>query len=294
MILFGWVLPLFAENAKEPFLTCEEKPYLYELAIGTIFRNDAKYLKEWIEFHRLLGVDHFFLYNHLSDDDFLTVLTPYVEKKIVEIVEWNFPFEKGSHEEWIQIQCGAYNDILQKHREECKWIVFLDSDEFLFPTQKESLPQFLKEYEAFGGLCVSWRLYGTSHIMDISSDEWMIEKLIMAAPETYHVFHKSIVNPRRVKEFKNAHAATYHAPFFHVDAHQNRIEEGKMQSEAGLDLIRINHYWTRDESYFVHHKLNCRNRRGWSLYHDLSRLIILNECYDPSILRFLPKLQSFK
>ena len=30
----------------------------FELAIAAIFRNEAPYLREWIEFHRLVGVEH--------------------------------------------------------------------------------------------------------------------------------------------------------------------------------------------------------------------------------------------
>lgn len=35
----------------------------YELAIATIFKNNAPFLKEWIEYHRMQGVKHFYLYN---------------------------------------------------------------------------------------------------------------------------------------------------------------------------------------------------------------------------------------
>ena len=41
----------------------------YELGIVAIFRNEAKNLREWIEYHRLAGVEHFWLYNHGSTDN---------------------------------------------------------------------------------------------------------------------------------------------------------------------------------------------------------------------------------
>ena len=43
----------------------------YNLSICAIFKNEAKYLKEWIEYHRIFGVDHFYLYNIGSRDSFL-------------------------------------------------------------------------------------------------------------------------------------------------------------------------------------------------------------------------------
>ena len=67
----------------------------YELGIVTMFRNEANYLKEWIEYHRLVGVDHFYLYNLGSTDRYLNVLRPYIKEKIVtleekiqEVVQW--------------------------------------------------------------------------------------------------------------------------------------------------------------------------------------------------------------
>lgn len=48
------------------------------LSICAIFRNEADYLKEWIEFHRLVGVEHFFLYNNFSEDAYLSILGDYI------------------------------------------------------------------------------------------------------------------------------------------------------------------------------------------------------------------------
>ena len=46
----------------------------YLLSICAIFKNEGHYLKEWIEFHKLQGVEHFFLYNNNSTDDYEQVL----------------------------------------------------------------------------------------------------------------------------------------------------------------------------------------------------------------------------
>jgi len=38
------------------------------LSICAIFKDEAPYLPEWIEFHRLVGVERFFLYDNGSGD----------------------------------------------------------------------------------------------------------------------------------------------------------------------------------------------------------------------------------
>jgi hypothetical protein len=52
----------------------------YYLSVGAIFRNEARFLPEWIEYHRLHGVDHFYLFNNLSEDDYKAALKPYVDQ----------------------------------------------------------------------------------------------------------------------------------------------------------------------------------------------------------------------
>ena len=48
------------------------------LSVCAIYKNEARYLAEWLEFHLLAGVEHFFLYNNDSTDDHREVLAPYL------------------------------------------------------------------------------------------------------------------------------------------------------------------------------------------------------------------------
>ena len=50
-------------------LFSKRKKYKYEVAICLIFKNEAAYLKEWIEYHRLLGVERFYFYDNESNDN---------------------------------------------------------------------------------------------------------------------------------------------------------------------------------------------------------------------------------
>ena len=44
------------------------------LSVCAIYKNEARYLAEWLEFHLLAGVEHLFLYNNDSTDDHREVL----------------------------------------------------------------------------------------------------------------------------------------------------------------------------------------------------------------------------
>lgn len=46
----------------------------HELAVTAIFSDEARFLKEWIEYYQLQGVTKFYLYNNLSEDHYKKVL----------------------------------------------------------------------------------------------------------------------------------------------------------------------------------------------------------------------------
>jgi hypothetical protein len=264
----------------------------YHLAIGAIFKNEKPYLKEWIEFHRLVGVEHFYLYNNASTDQPEKVLAPYIEMGIVELVDWSHDFK--THAEWSEVQYGAYNDILKRAKNVAKWVAFIDIDEFLFPSKKNNLQAVLKEFEPFGGVAVNWQYYGTSHVNKIPRKKLLIEKLVYKAATNnpHNKFIKSIVQPIHVDCFKDVHYAEYKEGFFQVDTNKQQPGSKKVSSKVLIDKIRINHYWTRDEDYFKNYKLPSRKKRGWLTNRDEMLAEQLNKQKDTSILRFVPKLRK--
>ena len=62
--------------------------FSYELVVASMFYNEAPYLREWVEYHRMAGVDHFWLYNDNSTDNWEEVLLPYMEEGLVEVFNW--------------------------------------------------------------------------------------------------------------------------------------------------------------------------------------------------------------
>ena len=125
------------------------------LSVCAIYRDEADYLAEWVEFHRLVGVERFFLYNNFSEDHHREVLAPYVEEGIVTIRDW--PVLDGRVG-----QIPAYNDCLRWHRHDSRWIAFIDLDEFLFCPGGEPLPSVLADYEQWPAVAVRWAMFGTS------------------------------------------------------------------------------------------------------------------------------------
>lgn len=278
LVILGVYTPL---NAK--------KKYNYKLSIAAIFKNEAPYLREWIEFHLAVGVQHFYLYNNESSDNYLEVLDPYIEKDIVEITDWvTYP---GEHFV-LQCQPRAYVHALNKARGESKWVAFIDTDEFLFPLRENNLRKCLEtRYKDYAGVVVYWQTYGTSNVV-LGPYELMIERLTLKAPmkSEYNQWYKSIVKPALVTHCDNPH-------YFHFVAGETYLNENGDYVKPGVEGItvnhlRINHYTFRD-LYFLNNVKIPRFKKAWNVtsecLNEMDKDLCIEE--DKSIFRFIPKLK---
>ena len=258
------------------------------LAICAVYRDEAPYLREWIEFHRLVGVERFYLYNNLSTDDHREVLAPYVAAGIAAVTDW--PVSPA------QIQC--YDQCLKDCRDDARWIAFIDLDEFLFSPTGEPVSEILPEYEQWPGVGANWALFGASGHRTKPSG-LVIEnytRRTTAVSANCHI--KSIVDPRRVRAFCMPHFFMY-TDGLAVDENKREITGPPyaMTEEVSFSLLRVNHYATKSEEEF-RRKLARGPADSTVPKRDLMteeriarRLQWLDEVTDETILRYLPALR---
>jgi hypothetical protein len=142
--------------------------YMYNLILCAVFKNESHILSEWIQHYLCRGVEHIYLINDYSTDNFLPIINQYSSKVTLfhnDIVTKN-----------VGRQSQIYEKYLRPILKTSKWFMILDLDEFLYsPTKKtfseilsknddypslaatikkaiESRSQFIKEYEYFSGL----------------------------------------------------------------------------------------------------------------------------------------------
>jgi hypothetical protein len=286
-------LVIFASLLFAPFCNSwEETPhstYQYDFAVCAIFQDEAPYLREWIEYHKIVGAQHFYLYNHESRDNYLEVLTPYLCDGSVELVDWSAP-------NFVSYgQKRAYMDAIDKAMGKVKWLAVIDLDEFLVPKSHDTIPAFLAEFDkiGIGGVCVNWQMFGTSFVSSIKQGELLIEKLTLKAVkdhnENRHV--KSIIRPEHVVEPPHIHHFEYEMGYCQVNA-KRELFLGPRTPYVCTDKIQINHYWTKDETFLTTVKIPRRKKWGESIESINRRLLSLNRVKDESILRFLPQLRE--
>lgn len=215
------------------------------LSICAIYRDEAAYLREWIEFHLVVGVERFFLYDNGSVDDHHDVLAPYIEAGIVALHDW--PMAQG--------QLPAYEHCIAEHGPESRWIAFVDLDEFLFSPTGRPLPEVLAGYEQWPAIGVNWAVYGPSGHVEKPRGlviESYLERLNVAANKTI----KSIVDPARVARCAGVHRFVYDR-LGTVDENHYPIFGGQTKS-VSFERLRINHYFTKS---LEEHRLRSSRRR---------------------------------
>lgn len=227
--------------------------YPYELSVAAIFRNEARYLEEWLHFHDGVGVDHFFLYDDQSIDDFRPVLDPWIAAGKVTLID-----AAGKN------QLSAYRHCIRRFARKSRWIAFIDLDEFLFSPRSRDLKQVLDRYRDVAAIFVSWVLYGSSgHVARptgyvIDSYTCCLDLASAGVEEFNHGPSpnkesyvtawardgKSIVNPRLVTRM-GAHRPLVLTAGSLVDEHcRPAIHRGGARNIT-CDWLRINHYWSK-------------------------------------------------
>ena len=273
-ICFG--IHLFGEEAVQP---------KYNLSICAVFKNEAKFLKEWLEFHQLVGVEHFYLYNVESNDSYWKILRPFMEKGVVSLHQWpNVSGESNQAEVvWaLGTQLPAYENVIKLFAStETKWLVFVDTDEFLIPCATENLADVLHMYPEACGIVLSADYFDASIKSRFSSNQLILESIHRTkAPR------KMPRTPVEKVIFKPALCEAFFWPPYTC-----LFKDDKQPVKIGREDIRINHYINRE--VVPRHSEKIRNK-GYSENGLNLRLesTYLGEDREKTALRFLPDIRE--
>jgi hypothetical protein len=208
------------------------------LSVCAIYRDEAPYLREWIEFHRLVGAEKFFLYDNGSKDAHLEALAPYLGDGTVILHDWPV-FPAG--------QEAAFEHCLKEHREDSRWIAFIDIDEFLFSPTHRPVSDLLVEHESWPGVGVNSVFFGTSGHRTRPAG-LVIETYLENDGGVGKLAIKSIVDPKRTSHCLSVHHFQY-LDGMAVNEHGYPIH-AQFTKSVSHSRLRINHYWAKSEEQF--------------------------------------------
>jgi glycosyl transferase family 92 len=276
------------EGAFDEAAGTRDEPPEHYLAICAIYRDEASYMKEWVEFHRLAGVQHFYLYDNNSVDDHRELLAPYVDRGEVTIRDW--PMEQG--------QRPAYDHCIAQNGRDARWIAFIDLDEFLFSPTGRPLTELLPAYERWPGVGANWAVFGPSGHLTRPTG-LVTESYTKRLQTGENLQIKTIADPLRVDRATGVHRFTYKS-LGHVDENQYPITGGTTKTES-RKLLQVNHYMTKSFEEFAQRSRRSRpNPYGGGtadpfkrpFNEELLKRQDADAVPDEAILQYLPALRQ--
>ena len=277
-------------NAGRPAGRLYAPPKKFYFSMFMMFQNEASVLKEWIEYHKLIGAEHFYLFDHDSTDESREILKPYVASGLVTLTPC-----RGK---WHDIVGNVWEQGLKLARGQTQWLGVVDSDEFLVPKSCRTMQEFLPAYESYGAVGVNWQTFGTSNIDKVDpKTHTMVEKLTWKADALYweNKGYKSILQVDFTRSFRYQHEGEFCPGYPSVDSAfipKSGSPDRTWNISRSVHKIQVNHYITRDRHFFLHVKVP---RRKFTFKEEAPALIAREREYhvlqDKAILRYVPDLR---
>ena len=237
----------------------DKKFFLHELAIVALIKEGAHhYLKEWLDYHLTAGVDHFLLYDAADNDDIREVLKPYVAARFVD----HFPVPKE------ESPVPVYNDAVRRYKFACRYMAFIDLDEFIFPKTGQSIVEVVDEISAkdpwIAALAVNRQVFGSNGQSKADYSKGVLERFTHRAPSDWfeqptkdtlpvgNIHVRTIANPRFIRYIVNPHFAYYYDGKFAANSDGGQVPYWGNEPVLA-DKIVINHYLTKSREEFNAH-----------------------------------------
>ncbi|GHT43713.1 hypothetical protein AGMMS49965_18070 [Bacteroidia bacterium] len=251
------------------------------LSIVAIVKNEALNIAEWIEYHLLVGVSRFYIYDNGSTDNLKEVLEPYIQKNIVEYI-----YYPGKAR-----QTPAYNAAIKRIRNQSFWIATIDIDEFIVPVSTQTIPDFLRDFEDVSGIEINWMMYGSNGQRE-RTEGLVMERFTKHAfadyPLNRHI--KTVFNPRSVWV-----AGVHEAQYFDgkgVNTHKEEIQNYFLEREPLFDKIRINHYFCKSETEYLlklgRGDATGNNHLSMTHFHNQDK----NDMEDDIMNKYIPRVKK--
>lgn len=231
-----------------------------DVCVVATARNEGLYLLEWIAYHRLIGVEAFYLYNNGNTDGSDELIAALHRAGI--LVSIQNEMQSGG-----RVQAKSYGHALSVLPDvlDFRWVLIIDLDEFFTfdPDRFASIQDYLAWQEVFTvqAIALNWIVLcsgGEVRWRDEPVIRRFVTQLGGAAP-----FIKSMCHANRFVH-SHPHAPTPHrqAPFVFRNSDREMHEWGKLGSAALSDRPVAKHAWINHYFFKSVEEFLCKWARG--------------------------------
>lgn len=190
---------------------------MHYLSVMATFKNESMNLKEWLDHYIWQGVEHFYMIDNGSTDDYMSVLNEY--KDIITL--YNLP------KRWAQVE--NYNIVFEQIKDKTFWLGVVDIDEFIYGVN-EPVREYLDDREQYSGILCPWLLFGTCE--DYHQPKSVRKGFTRRHPHHHHDYKCF----SRTDKIKSLHI---HAPIF---TDNNQLPE--------REFLNHNHYTIQSREFW--------------------------------------------
>ena len=227
-----------------------------------------------------MGVQHFFLFEDESSDNFQAVLKPYLDQGLITLAQLNM-CNPGNHPGcYSGYQMLKTYEVMKNYGYQIKWLAAIDVDEYIVPNKHDSLIDYLRDIQQnvpnVGFVSLPWFNLGTSFVEKAPYGQ-MVDVLTLREAEG-SMMSKIIYFVGRTEK-----------PYSH---HYANAKPGFVPVYARFpDDIQLNHYCLRDMNYVRTVRGPLRN---WDNRYPPIRVMLFtwNDVYDDAIFRFRTRIKK--
>jgi len=224
---------------------------MYNFVICGIFKNEAHILDEWITHYLFHGVDHIYLVNDFSTDNYM----PVIEKHKDKVTLFHNDIVTKEYGRQVMINKKYFEPLLKMS----KWMAILDLDEFLYSPDDVNIYNILEKYSSYSQLIVYWLYFGSNGYIEQPSTvvKYFTKRGHFDETHNWSTCYKSIFQCRRVVSL-------------HIHLHEV-IKKTKylLYSEQKIPKLIINHYNVQSKRFYLEIK---QTRGDCDNYLDLKNL----------------------
>ncbi|WP_236184580.1 glycosyltransferase family 2 protein [Pseudomonas juntendi] len=265
-----------------------------KIGICSIFKNEGPYILEWLAYHRIIGVEQFFIADNDSTDDGKKLLEALDALGLIKLLAFPTPVDRAP-------QLPAYKKLMEQHSTTVDWAAFIDADEFLLPEDgnlRSTIKKITNNTSSIGAIAVNWASFGSSGLKEFDSQP-VIKRFEGRGEKHFGVnrHYKSIVKTVAYDGTEeNPHLFKLKSGFKCVDtAGHDLIPDSKgikgLSETVCWENLRLNHYIIKSHGEFLYKKSrgratvknNSKLDRDINFFnaHDVNDV---NDAFDPALL----------
>ena len=276
-----------------------------KIAIVAMVRNERPFMDEWLLYHRLIGTDHFFIY----DDDLTPGLEEFLSphKEYTTVIRWH-----GVHQDFTSLhgdkQTKAYTHATGHFLAGYQWAAFIDIDEFIVLDRHNKLDEFMASLGDAPEISLRRQLFGhNGHYENpqalVTSE--LTRRRLNPEPDCNG---KSIIRCDTIAGFRSVHHCElkhkHQSKRRHKHRHQHEQKQWTERQPKSSDTAHINHYICRSFTRWMDrpdrgYACDVIKPTAWEFNKEgCLRMFVeavavdCNEHVDEQMLRFKPELEQ--